>query len=229
VALDRFLQLMLYSLRDIVFGIEDSAITTLGVVIGVVSSGSSTHEILLAGAAAVIGGLISMTTGEYISTKSQVEVLQGEVSEEREKLRRRPEHELRGLERCYERHGFKKGEARLVVREFSHHKKLLLRTLLAEELGILPERFENPIRNATIMGIAYIIGGLLPLTPFVFLSRETALPFSVALSVAALFIVGAWKTTVTKRPWLRSGLEMLFIGLLAAAAGYAFGILYPGA
>lgn len=229
MALDRLAQFLIYSLRDIVFGMEDSIITTLGIVLGISSSGAPIHGILLAGAAAIVGGLISMAAGEYIATKSQVEMLQREVQEERDKLRANRARELKELERSYERHGFSKAEARLLVREFSRHKKLLLRTLLAEELGILPERFENPVRNATVMGVAYIVGGLIPMLPFFVSAGEGSMLFSIALSVAALFLVGAWKTTVTKRDWLRSGLEMLAVGVLAAVAGYAVGLLYPGA
>lgn len=217
----------LYSLRDVVFGIEDSVITTLGVVLGVGFSGAGSRAILLAGAAAVIGGLISMGAGEYISTKSQVEVLQEEVDEERARLKATPEKELSLLRVRYERHGFTKPEARWFVHELSRHKKLLLRNLLAEELGILPERFESPLRNALVMSVAYVIGGMVPLMPFALSSKASAVYFSVGISVAVLFVVGVLKTKVTKRPWLRSGLELLFVGLLAAAAGYLFGLLNP--
>lgn len=227
--LERLTRGVLYSLRDIVFGVEDSVITTLGVVLGVGSSGAPTGEILVAGAAAVIGGLISMGAGEYISTKSQVELLQREVAEERWRLRHEPQREMRELESRYVRRGFSPAEAKHFVRELSRHKKLLLRELLAEELGILPERFDNPARNAVIMSVAYVLGGLVPLLPFLVFSKVSAVSVSVGVSVGVLFLVGVWKTTVTRRPWLRSGLEMLAIGVLAAAAGYAFGSLYPGA
>lgn len=88
-----------------------------------------------------------------------------------------------------------------------------------KELGICPQSWDEPLGNAVAMGVAYVIGGLIPVLPYVILPAVTAMPVSIAGTMLTLLTFGALKGRVVKQIWWRSGLEMLSIAGLAAVAG----------
>jgi predicted membrane protein (TIGR00267 family) len=98
--------------------------------------------------------------------------------------------------------------------------------MMKDELGIFEERFESPVRVGLIMLGAFVAGGLVPILPFVLLlaSQSSLIVASIATFVS-LFLVGVWKTTFTDKHWLPSGLEMVFVGILAAVIPYLIGDL----
>ncbi len=84
---------------------------------------------------------------------------------------------------------------------------------------------ENPPKAASIMFFSFIVMALIPLLPYFFLSAERAITLSVIGTIAALFIFGSVKSLITKRSWIRSGVEMTAVGLIAALAGYLVGLV----
>ena len=98
---------------------------------------------------------------------------------------------------------------------------------VARMLGIFEECFESPVKVGLIMLVAFVAGGLVPILPFVLLlaSQSSLIVASIATFVS-LFLVGVWKTTVTNKHWLPSGLEMVFVGILAAVIPYLNGDFY---
>ncbi len=212
-------------MRDLVFGMEDSLITNLGLVLGVAAAGVPNTDVLLAGLAAMFAGMVSMAAGDYLSTKSQREVLDEQIDEEEKKLEK-PGAEARAIKNLY------KGEKLTdrAVKEFlgclNTKRKLALKALSEEALGIVPEKFENPARGALTILVAYAVGSVFPVLPFFLHDTKLASIIALVGTGATLFTVGAYKTKVTKRSWLKSGLEMLVVALLAAAAGYVIGYLF---
>jgi len=99
---------------------------------------------------------------------------------------------------------------------------------LARELVIheMPESFPNPWKAGAFSGGAFIIGAIVPLVGYFFLEGVPAVLLSAGLSVAALFVIGALKTLFTGLPWLKSGLEMVGIGILATAITYLIGRIF---
>ena len=87
------------------------------------------------------------------------------------------------------------------------------------------ELYKNPINIGLFVLAATVMGSLVPLIPFFFLSVKSGIFGSVILSGVILFIIGAIKARFTKGDWRKSGIEMLLVGLIAAVAGYFIGIL----
>jgi predicted membrane protein (TIGR00267 family) len=85
------------------------------------------------------------------------------------------------------------------------------------------------LRTAVVVGIATLIGHLIPLLPFLFLSRTPALVLAIVLSAVALFGVGAYTAVSLVGDWRKSGLKFLAIGLGAAAIGLLVGRLFNSA
>ncbi len=213
------------TMRDLVFGMEDALITNLGLVLGVAAAGVPNTEVLLAGVAAMFAGMVSMAAGDYLSTKSQREALDAQVEEEEEKLSK-PEEEFKAVKQLYRAAKLSDVEIRKFLGKLNTNKKMALKVLAEEELGIVPEKFEDPVKGAITIFFAYMIGSLFPVLPFLLKDTKIASIIAVAGTGVALFGVGAYKTKVTKRNWIKSGLEMLIIAILAAAAGYVIGYLF---
>jgi VIT1/CCC1 family predicted Fe2+/Mn2+ transporter len=83
-----------------------------------------------------------------------------------------------------------------------------------------------PLRSGLVVALAYALGAAFPVIPYALpLPVESAFALSIAFTLAALFAAGAAKTLMTGRPWLRSGLETVLVGAIAAAATFLAGRL----
>jgi VIT1/CCC1 family predicted Fe2+/Mn2+ transporter len=119
-----------------------------------------------------------------------------------------------------------------MVESLARNPKAWVDVMMVEELGIL-ESEESPLRNALATFFSFAVLGLVPLlTPMAALLGPALRPYSfgvsAALTGAALFALGAMKTRLTLRSWWRSGLEMLVVGGIAAAAAYGVGFVLAG-
>ena len=210
-------------IRHYIFGAEDGLISTLGFLSGITGAGISHLIIIIVGLAEIFAAALSMGIGTYLSSKSQIELKQRKIEIEKEIIERYPKFEKKELETMYRKKGFKGNELKKIVNKIFQNKQILLKEMLAFELGINPKKFENPKKSAFIMFISFFILAMIPLSPYLVFPNEIAIFMSVILTVLALFLVGAVKTRLTKRNWLDSGLEMMFLGLIAAIITYFVG------
>jgi len=210
------------TMKDFIFGSEDGLISNLGLVLGVAASGAANETVLLAGLASMFVGAVSMAAGDYLSTKSQREVIEEEILEEEKRLSK-PGAESKAVKELYRAAKFTDREIKNFVSRLNTNKALSLKILAEERLGIIPEKYENPVKGATTLFLAYVFGALFPILPFMFENTRMASMFSLLASAAVLFAVGAAKTRITKRDWLKSGLEMLCVALAAATVGFLIG------
>lgn len=214
------------SMRDLIFGINDGLVSTLSLVSGVAGADPGRGVVLLAGLAGLLAGAISMAAGAYISTKSEREVHEAEVAREREEIEQDPEEEKEELRILYQLKGFSVEEAERMVERVSQEPELFLEGLVRDELGLMPESFPNPWKAGAFSGGSFILGAIVPLIGYLFLQGLPALFLSVTMSILALFVIGALKTVFTGLPWLKSGLEMVGIGIFATAITYLIGRIF---
>jgi predicted membrane protein (TIGR00267 family) len=212
--------------RELVFGVNDGLVSTLSLVSGVAGAAVSQGVVLLAGLAGLISGAISMAAGAYISTKSQREVHEAQVTREREELAQDPEEEMAELRTLYRLKGYSAEEAERLTERISQDSDLMLESLVRDELGLMPETFPNPLLAGAQSGGAFVVGAFIPLAGYLLFSGVTATLASVGISIAALFVVGVLKTLFTGLSWLRSGLEMVGIGIFATVTTYLIGSLF---
>ena len=205
---------------------NDGLVTTIGFLAGVTISISELRFVLLAGVAEIVAGAFSMTIGAYLSTKSQREFFQSEVELEKWEIERTPEKEAQELREIYKEMGFSGTELDIIVNRVAADKDLMLRIMKREELGLMDEHLDDPIKVALTMGIAFLGGSLPPILPYFFISSpSTAIWVAIFVSVLFLFVAGVIKTRLTMvNPW-KSGLEMTFLGVLASAVGFGIGWL----
>lgn len=217
------------NLREIVFGYNDGSVSTLALLSGVTGGTLARNWILIAGFSAVVAGGISMAIGNYISTKSEIEYHDSEIDREEREIKELPEVEREEIRQIYmKKANFPEGELNLIVNRITGDKKTWLDTMMKEELGLFKERFESPFKLGLIMFSAFVAGGILPVIPFLMLpNTQTSLFAAVVITFVSLFTIGAWKTTFTKKNWLFSGAEMVFVGILATLIPYLIGQLLP--
>ncbi len=210
--------------REVVFGINDGLVTHVGFVAGVTGAVMDSRIVFLTGLAAIVAGGLSMFIGAYLSTKSQREFFESEIARERREIEEEPEREIQEIRDIYSELGFTKDEVEMIVKRVTSDKDLWIRFMLREELGILEENFDDPRKVGIVMGASFAVGGIPPVLPYAFGGDVyTALYMAVGVSLLALFGVGVGKTLVTKKPWFKSGMEMMILGSLAALVGFVIG------
>jgi len=213
--------------RDVIFGANDGLVSILALVAGVYGALTESHPILIAGIAGAVAGAISMGAGAYLSAKSEKEVTEKE--RDRKGLRRKgtPEQEKEELVRFYQTRGFKRRDAEAVADKVAAQVESRESYTIGEEVGLTSEESWPPVKAALFTGLSFAVVSLIPILPFAFLQVNPAVITAAIASIACLFIVGASKAIFSRKSWVRSGLEMMAIGTLAAAATYAIGLAIP--
>ncbi len=212
------------SIKDIVFGVEDGVVTALGTVLGVGAAVSDVGIVIIAGVAALFAEAVSMFFGSYLSAKAEKEIMERNVSTEKEEIEQEPKKEFLEMVGFYMRRGLIRTEAVKVVKRLG--RKKFLKIMLDEEFGIRDGMLRNPLRVATVFWLATMVG-IMAVLPFAFTGNvKLGINVAVVLSITTLFVVGAAKSRFTKRSWLASGAEMALIGMVAAAVGYTVGSVF---
>jgi VIT1/CCC1 family predicted Fe2+/Mn2+ transporter len=213
------------TLRAAVFGVNDGLVSNLSLVMGFAGASADNSLIVLAGIAGLLAGAFSMAAGEYISMQSQRELFERQISIEREELRVMPDIEEEELTQIYRAKGLSESDAKKVAASLMSDPEKALDTKVREELGLDPQELGSPWGAAVSSFVAFAIGALVPLVPFLLTTGTTALVAALALSFAALFAVGAAVSLVTGRGLMFSGLRQVLIGAAAAAVTYGVGTL----
>jgi predicted membrane protein (TIGR00267 family) len=216
------------NLRNLILGMQDGLVNVLGIVLGIAIGTMSSNIVLLAGIVATFAESISMAAVAYTSSKAAKDFYKGHFIEELKSIKEKPEEETNELRQILAEKGFKGELLDRIVDAITSDKTLWAKTMMTDELRLFPEDYEKPVRGSIIVGISAIIGSIVPIVPFVFLSPKDGIIISIVLSAVALFIIGALKGKQTLGSWKRSGIEMALIGLFAALAGYMIGILFGG-
>jgi len=213
--------------RDFVFGANDGLVAAFAVVSGVHGAQQTSQVILVAGMAELVGGMIAMGLGAYLSVKSALEYFHGERAREEYEVENFPEKERAEVYEIYREKGFEPPILDQIVDHIVADKSRWVNIMMREELNLVGEEQLSPVKSALATGAAYAFGAAMPVMPYAF-SSNVALAFhwSIALTIGVLFLVGAAKTVVTGTKWWRSGLEAMFIGALAASATYGIGVWF---
>ncbi len=214
-------------LREVVFGAQDGLLSIVALVTSVAVAVESQTTVVIAGLAGALPGMISMATGALLGSRAEQDVQRAEIEREARELEENPAEELAELVVLFQREGMTYHEARQMADEISQDRDLWLKTLVEKELGISPEVTTNPVKDAMVMGLAFIGGAAVPLVPHFFLTGGQAIGVSVGATLAGLFALGMYKGRMVERSPLLQGLEILGIGTLSAGVGYALGELIP--
>jgi len=214
-------------LSDAVLGLNDGLISNLALVAGVAGAIAHSNIVLIAGIAEVLAGSISMMSSNYLSTKSDSELYDKELEREKQEIRDMPDVERQEIRDIYATKGFKGKDLERVVEVITSDEEVWLRVMMEEELGFGKVSNKNPMKAAGYTGLAFVLGSIIPVIPFMIFSLSAqALPYAVAFTAAVLFAGGAAKSKFTVKKWYIGGFEMVAIGIFATALTYNLGLLF---
>src|SRR5258705_11556984 len=214
------------SLRDVILGGQDGLVNMLGIALGVVAAGGSTHVLIVTGLAASITESISMGAVAYTSFGSDRDFYFAEQDREQKEIEAQPDDEREEVRAIYAAKGFKGQLLEDVVSTITSNRETWVSTMMNEELHLQPVEQQSLVRSAVIVTVATLIGHFIPIIPFMVVARTPAIVLAIALSAVTLFGVGVYSAKTLVGDWRKSGLQMVAIGLGAAAVGFLIGRLF---
>lgn len=207
---------------DWVLGANDGVITTFAVVAGARGGALGLVAVLILGFANLLADGFSMGASNYLSRRSLRAYMQSEEEALRWEIEHEPEEKKIELEQRISRMGVPGRYQECMIGGFTSGVRPWLRALMAFGFG-LGDREGKHWKHGLLTLIAFIIAGAFPLLPYLIIPGEHAFTASAAAAAITLFTAGALRTLITGINWLRSGLEMLAVGSLAAAVAYGAG------
>lgn len=209
------------TVRDVVIGMADGLTVPFALAAGLSAAVSSTDVIVTAGLAEIAAGAIAMGLGGYLAARTDAEHYASEEKREGWEVKNLQEREVTEVEEILSRYGLAGESLRHVVGAITADPKRWIDFMMRFELGLeRPDPARAPISAATI-GMSYLVGGLIPLAPYMFMPRiADALRISVLMTGLALLVFGAVKGHFTGLNRVRSASQTLLVGGLAAGAAY---------
>jgi VIT1/CCC1 family predicted Fe2+/Mn2+ transporter len=209
--------------RDIVIGMSDGLTVPFALAAGLSGIAHSTAIVITGGLAEIAAGSIAMGLGGYLAARSDVEHYANERENERREVEVIPAKEKQEVEEVLLAYGLEKAQSKLIADALSKRPEAWIDFMMRFELGLEKPDPKRALKSALTIGLSYIIGGLVPLAPYMLISNAgSALLFSVIFTLLALLIFGYVKGRFTGGQPIRSALQTALIGGLAAAA--AFGL-----
>lgn len=215
--------------RDIVIGMADGLTVPFALAAGLSGADTTTRIIVVAGLAEIAAGSIAMGLGGYLAAKNDADHYASELKREEREVVELPEVEAQEVLEVFENYGLTHEEAVPIVNSLRQRPKQWIDFMMRFELGLEEPDPGRAVRSASTIAGAYIVGGLIPLAPYMLMaSAGSALVVSVIATIVALAIFGAVKGHYTGMPLVPSAIRTAFIGGLAAAAAFGIARLVSG-
>ena len=210
------------AVRDAVIGMADGLTVPFALAAGLSGAIDTTWIIVVAGVAEIAAGAIAMGLGGYLAARSEAEHYGSERRREEHEVQDKPEAEAAEVYEVLQAYGVGETDARPLVEALRARPQQWVDFMMRFELGLEAPDPRRALWSAVTIGGAYVLGGLIPLLPYILLAHAaTALAVSVVVTLAALAVFGYVKGRFTGVPPVRSGLQMVLIGGLAAGAAFA--------
>jgi len=215
------------TVRDVVIGMADGLTVPFALAAGITAAIASSRVVVTAGFAEIVAGATAMGLGGYLAARSDQEHFHSEEKREYAEIEKLPEQERNELREIFSQYGLEKPELDSVVTALSADKTRWVDFMMRFELGLeRPDPKRAPVSAMTI-AVAYAVGGLIPLAPYIFEEDvKRALLHSALFTGVALLVFGAVKGGLTGVSPLKSGVQTFVVGGLAAGAAYYLASLF---
>jgi len=211
-------------LTDIVIGMSDGLTVPFALAAGLSGAVSPNHLnlIWIAGIAEIAAGSIAMGLGGYLAGRTEVDHYNSELKREYDEVREVPEKEKEEVREFFSNLGLSDDVQQQAVEEMTRDKDVWVDFMMKYELGLDKPDPQRARKSAFNIGLSYIVGGLIPLSPYFFVSDGiTGLKISAVITLICLFIFGYFKSKVTGVNPLAGALRVMIIGALAAGCAFA--------
>jgi len=212
---------------DIVIGMSDGLTVPFALAAGLSGAVDSMAIIITAGLAEVAAGSIAMGLGGYLAGKTEIDHYNAELIREQMEIEQVPEEEKKEVRDVFAGMGLSEETQHMIAEEMAKDKANWADFMMKYELGLEkpdPKRARNSAMN---IGISYVVGGLVPLSPYFFAATPyEGLKWSCVITVICLFVFGFFKAKVTgQNPWA-GAVRVTVIGSVAATAAFFIAHLF---
>ena len=209
--------------RDFVIGMSDGLTVPFALAAGLSGAVDSTAIVITAGLAEIAAGSIAMGLGGYLAGRTELEHYDSEEKREYEEIEKLHEVEIKETKEIFAEYGLNEELQEKIAREMAKNPTKWVDFMMRFELGLERPDKNRAYQSAFIIGVSYVIGGLIPLTAYFFTdSTRQGLIYSTIITLVCLIVFGLVKSKLTGQPLFRGTLRVALVGALAAAA--AFGI-----
>ncbi|MEO6456305.1 MAG: VIT1/CCC1 transporter family protein [Ginsengibacter sp.] len=214
-------------LRDIVIGMSDGLTVPFALAAGLSGAVDKSSIIVIAGIAEIAAGSIAMGLGGYLAGQTEQDHYNSELKREYDEVERVPEREKQEVREFFEQIGLSKEIQYKATEEIAQDKKQWVDFMMKYELGLTEPDPKRAAKSALNIGLSYIAGGIIPLSPYFFIPDSAkALKISVVATLLCLFVFGYFKSKVTGVAPLAGALKVMLIGALAAGAAFGIASLF---
>ncbi|HEY0176826.1 MAG TPA: VIT1/CCC1 transporter family protein [Pedobacter sp.] len=209
------------TIRDIVIGMSDGLTVPFALAAGLSGAVNSSGIVGTAGLAEIVAGSIAMGLGGFLAGRTDADHYHAELKREYDEVDRLPEEEKREIMEIFAGFGLSDTLQRQVADEMSKDRDKWVNFMMNYELGLQEPEPGRAAKSAVTIGAAYIIGGIIPLSPYIFIAEsQTALSYSCVFTLICLFIFGYFKSKLTGQPAVTGAFKVVIIGALAAGAAF---------
>jgi predicted membrane protein (TIGR00267 family) len=217
------------TIRDIVIGMSDGLTVPFALAAGLSGAITSSNIVVTAGIAEIVAGSIAMGLGGFLAGKTEADHYTSELKREYDEVERVPDEEKFEVKEVFAGFGLSEQLQNEVAEEMAKDKDKWVDFMMRYELGLEKPEANRATQSAITIGVSYIVGGIIPLSPYFFIAdSQRALYYSCAITTVCLFVFGYFKSKVTGQPPLSGAIKVLIIGALAAAAAFFMAKLING-
>jgi vacuolar iron transporter family protein len=217
------------TIQDIVIGMSDGLTVPFALAAGLSGAIATSGIIVTAGIAEIVAGSIAMGLGGFLAGKTEADHYASELKREYDEVERVPEQEKMEVKEVFAGFGLSEKLQNEVADEMAKDTDKWVDFMMRYELGLEKPQDNRATRSAITIGLSYVVGGIIPLSPYFFIDDSLhALYFSCGITVVCLFVFGYFKSKVTGQPPLSGAFKVLIIGALAAAAAFGMAKLING-
>lgn len=217
------------TVRDVVLGMSDGLTVPFALAAGLSGAVASSRVVVVAGVAELAAGAIAMGLGGYLAAKSESDTWRSELRREHEEVEEVPAEEKEEVRKVFKGWGLEGNVLEKATDAVCADRTRWVEFMMREELHLSEPDPKRARVSALTIGGSYVAGGAIPLAPYVFpVAITTALAASVAVTLAALALFGAFKGRLTGRPAGAEALRTVLVGALASGAAYTLARLISG-
>ena len=217
------------TVRDLVIGMADGLTVPFALAAGLSGAVAANPLIVTAGLAEIAAGCVAMGLGGYLAARTDAQHYQAERGREEAETRSYPEREKWEVSAILHRYGLRGETLARATEAIAADRRRWVDFMMRFELELSEPASDRAVRSAATIGGAYVVGGMIPLSPYILLDGVgEALVASSLMTGVALFGFGWLKARATGLPALRGAAQTLAIGGLAAAVAYAVAKLVGG-
>ena len=196
---------------------------------GLSGATSTTGLIIIAGIAEIAAGSIAMGLGGYLAGRTEIDHYNSELKREHEEVEKMPQQEKEEVKDFFAHLGLSEEVQQQAVEEMSRDKDKWVDFMMKYELGLDKPDEKRARKSAFNIGISYIVGGIIPLSPYFLVTDViTGLKISAGITLICLFVFGYFKSKITGVSPFGGGIRIMLIGAIAAACAFGIARLIKG-